>query len=153
MKKILLTIILFLAFTSTAQAMRLDERVLVEPSALTRDVVPYSGELEEVEAIAKVYWAKRNVTLPSEVYLYFMEPKENIWAMAELSGNEIWLTHDLYETLMSDTYNGKLAFCIAYIHERGHNAGFLDNEGVFPIMDYATEYLQHIPMCIRMARS
>ena len=120
-------VVSLVAFAGTAQA---DEA----PSGLPLNRPAANGMTESVEVVAEQYWSREGIALTPGVELFtgsFTQLGNQI-AVAELGGRRIWMNGFLFHPR---TIEQRAQFCHVYLHERGHTAGLLDNDG-WPVMDY-----------------
>jgi hypothetical protein len=89
-----------------------------------------------LEAVADSYWEVRGVTPAPKAIVFESGNDPETWAWADEGGDRIWLTEDM---LSRWDIASRMDICIAYIHERGHNAG-LTHESGWQIMNPVTEY-------------
>jgi len=95
--------------------------------------------VRSLETVAASYWGRWGVLPPpgAEVFLGSFTQLGGQIAVAELGGHRIWMNGNLAAARWAPEgpEEARALLCSVYIHERGHNAGLLDNDG-YPIMEY-----------------
>ena len=102
--------------------------------------------LRRAEAVANLYWASRDISVPPLAGIYELpnEPQfSEAGGYSELPGDRVWLASWVLEDLEDLSSLGVLSrvtLCYILIHERGHNAGLHHSDAaVFPIMGIPDE--------------
>jgi hypothetical protein len=108
--------------------------------------------VESLEPVAEAYWALRGVTLPTPVEVFVIPDTPLGAAFGDEPGNRVWLTEELLEGRGSSQ---RIDLCVAYLHERGHNAGLAHGSGD-PVMQASPWEVPGevvIPKCFKWAEA
>lgn len=104
-------------------------RADVPPGEFPTDTPLHLPMVESLESVAQSYWAARGIALPSPVEVFWLANRPDGGAFGE-PGYRVWLTPSF---LGRRGIAARQDLCMAYVHERGHNAGLAHNSGD-PIM-------------------